>query len=445
MKAYPYRFHIALDGNGLNGLEGMAGVCQFLFEPADNSYAWKISYFNGVAGGHAVSVNPSATVGFLGNTGQHLFLYDGQDSEEIGRQSTLSFETNDTSLRGSTHAVWLCDQYFIVAIGDYFYKFDVQRLSQGERLGAHGVKLPHAIKLTASGRYLVYGSMDHPRLGKDGEAREVGIFDLMTGTCRRIELPATCWHVAVDERTDTFFALSFRVMPQNHQDYHEWAMAYLKEYAFEIDAVNAQVKRHWVVSRDVPAHINSDVTLSDTELIFCNGASQTIVFIDRQTFANYRMIDEHPNLAILSENKRAIARQVADAFSRGNPMPESRHFVNALRISRFAMLDSVYACQLSADQSLLFTANRGLNHITIYDYPSNQIRLRVKMPDLQDFTSLDRSEDPRLGFHHGHLCSPALSDQTSPREASITKTPLSKQKRDGAVKKKKPTLKEASS
>jgi hypothetical protein len=287
--------------------------------------------------------------------------------------------------------------------------------------------------------------MDHPRLGKDGEAREVGIFDLMTGTCRRIELPATCWHVAVDERTDTFFALSFRVMPQNHQDYHEWAMAYLKEYAFEIDAVNAQVKRHWVVSRDVPAHINSDVTLSDTELIFCNGASQTIVFIDRQTFANYRMIDEHPNLAILSDNKRAIARQVADAFSRGNPMPESRHFVNALRISRFAMLDSVYACQLSADQSLLFTANRGLNHITIYDYPSNQIRLRVKMPDLQDFTSLDRSEDPRLGFHHGHLCSPALSDQTSSREANVTKAPLSKQKRDGAVKKKKPTLKEASS
>ena len=31
MKQYPYRFHIALDGNGLNGLEGRAGVCQFLF------------------------------------------------------------------------------------------------------------------------------------------------------------------------------------------------------------------------------------------------------------------------------------------------------------------------------------------------------------------------------------------------------------------------------
>jgi len=26
MKGYPYSFHIALDGNGINGLEGMAGV-----------------------------------------------------------------------------------------------------------------------------------------------------------------------------------------------------------------------------------------------------------------------------------------------------------------------------------------------------------------------------------------------------------------------------------
>jgi hypothetical protein len=51
MKAYPYRFHIALDGNGLNGLEGLAGVCQFHFNPSDNSYAWKICYYDGIAGG----------------------------------------------------------------------------------------------------------------------------------------------------------------------------------------------------------------------------------------------------------------------------------------------------------------------------------------------------------------------------------------------------------
>lgn len=403
MKTYPYRFHIALDGNGLNGLEGLAGVCQFLFDPADNTYAWKVSYFDGIAGGHAVSVNAEGSIGFLGNTGQHLLLYDGIDSRELARQSTLAFETNDTSIRGSTHVVWLSEHEFITAIGDFFYRFDARRLSAGEKIGTHGVKLPHAIKRTASGRWLVYGSMDHPH---SGEAREVGIFDLQTGSSRRIELPATCWHVAVDPVHDHFYAVSFRVLPQGGDNWHEWAMAYLKEYAFEIDAASGRVLRHWAAGRDVPAHINSDLTLSDSELIFCNGASQTIMMIERESFARWRMIDERPDLGTLVDNKRALGGQVADALTRGNLFPDSRHFLAALRISRFAVLDSVYACQLSADQSLLFTANRGLNHITVYDYPSNALRLRVKMPALQTFVPMAPQGDPRLGFHHGALCSP---------------------------------------
>lgn len=404
MRAYPYRFHVALDGNGLNGLEGLAGVCQFHFDPADNAYAWKVTYFDGIAGGHAVSVNPAGTIGYLGNTGQHLLLYDARDSHELARQSTLFYEPTDTSLRGSTHAVWLSEHRFVVAIGEHFYRLDARDLSAGERIGAHGVKLPHAMKLTASGRYLVYGGMDHPR---HGEAREVGIFDLETGAARRVEMPATCWHVAVDAKRDVFYALSFRVLPQAGVDYYEWAMAYLKEYAFELDAPSGRVLRHWAASRDAPAHINSDVTLSDRELIFCTGASQTIVFVDRESFARWRLIDERPGLGELADNKRALARQIADALSRGSLVPESRHFLSALRISRFAILDSVYACQLAADQTLLFTANRGLNHITVYDYPSNEVRLRVKMPPLQSFVPLSPQDDPRLGFHHGWLCSPA--------------------------------------
>jgi hypothetical protein len=407
MKKYPYRFHIALDGSGLNGLEGMAGVCQFLFNPADDSYAYKVKYFDGIAAGHSVSVNPGGTLGFLGNTGQHLLVYDARNCNDVARQSTLRFEDNDTSLRGSTHAVWLSDSKFITAIGDYLYRFDVRDLRSGEKLGAHKVKLPHAMKLTATGNYLVYGSMDNPRLGRNGKAREVGIFDLKSRKARRLELPATCWHVATHATKDLFYCLSFRVLPQDREDYHEWAMAYLKEYAFEIDARNGSVLRHWVCSRDVPAHINSDVTLSDRELIFCNGASQTIMFVDLESFAHYRMIDEKPGFGTLVNKKRELAKQFVDALSRGSLIPNSRHFMSALRISRFSVLDSVYACQLSQDQTLLFTANRGLNHITLYDYPSNEIRLQVKMPELHDFVSLPRIADPRLGFHHGYLCSPA--------------------------------------
>jgi hypothetical protein len=91
-------------------------------------------------------------------------------------------------------------------------------------------------------------------------------------------------------------------------------------------------------------------------------------------------------------------------FARGNFGGNSHLFLSALRVSRFSLLDSVYACQLSADQSLLFTANRGLNWITVYDYPSGEVRLRVPMPELQQYLPwLSPLADPRLGFHHGTL------------------------------------------
>ena len=104
MREYPYSFHVALDGNGINGLEGLAGVCALLFDPTDNSFAFKITYFPGIAAGHAVSLNPGRTIGLLGNTGQHLLFYDPRDLAEIERVSTLRVELPDSALQGSTHA-----------------------------------------------------------------------------------------------------------------------------------------------------------------------------------------------------------------------------------------------------------------------------------------------------------------------------------------------------
>jgi hypothetical protein len=181
-------------------------------------------------------------------------------------------------------------------------------------------------------------------------------------------------------------------------------MAFLKEYAFEIDAASGRVMRHWVTGRETPAHINSDVVVSGHELIFCNGGSQSIVLIDLETFARFRIIDERPDVATLLQHPREVATQIYDTFARGTFFTNSRHFAGALRVSRFSLLDSVYACQLSRDEALLFTANRGLNHVTIYDYPSGDVRLRVKMPPLQDYVSdLPAIADPRLGFHHAVL------------------------------------------
>jgi len=404
VKGYPLAFHVALDGNGINGLEGLAGVCLFLFDPADNRYAYKVTYYDGVAAGHAVSVNPSGDVGFLGNAGQHLLFYDATTLEEIDRISTLRFEPTSCSLQGSTHLAWLSDREFVTAVGEHFYRFSLDELDSPIRLAAHGVRLPHAMKLTQSGRYLCYGSMDSPVGGAGGEARHVGILDMHTGEARVVSLPATCWHLVAHEREDIFYCISFRVAPQDYLDYQEWAMAYLKEYVFEIDAGSGRVLRHWSAGREIPAHINSDVTLSDQELIFCNGASQSIVLLDRKSFASFRIIDERPDLANQIAHPREVSTQLFDIFARGNFFTNSRHFLGALRVSRFSLLDSIYACQLDAEQKLLFTANRGLNHITIYDYPSAELRLRIPMPAIQEFVPwIGAGSDPRLGFHHSVL------------------------------------------
>jgi hypothetical protein len=249
--------------------------------------------------------------------------------------------------------------------------------------------------------------MDNPRLGRRGEAREVGVLDLVTGETTRIELPTTCWHVVAHPTKDLFYAVSFRVLPQDHVDYHEWAMAFLKEYAFEIDPSEKTILRHWAASRETPAHINSDVTISDRELIFCNGGSQTIVCVDLESLSDFRIIDERPDLKTSLRHGRTMATQVYDVLARGGLFTSTRHIFGALRISRFTLLDSVHACQMSADQSLLFTANRGLNHITVYNYPDATVRIRVPMPDLHGYVQgLSRYADPRLGFHHGYLVSP---------------------------------------
>jgi len=395
---------VALDGNGLNGLEGRAGVCLFHYDPATGDHAYKVQYFAGASGGHAPNVDPSRRVGFLGNTGQHLLFYDLATLEEADRVSTLRFEVPDTAIKGSTHLVWLDDTQFVTCIGEHLWKFDLNRLTKAERLAPHAVKIPHAMKRTASGRYIVYGGMDHPTFG---EAKEVGILDTVTGEVSRVPLPTTCWHVVCHPVLDVFYAVSFRVQPSDGTNWERWGMAWLTQYAFEIDAEHGQVLRHWSANREVPAHINSDVTISDSELIFCTGGSHTVVLVDLLTMTTHRVIDEHPGVLDSLALTRQSTATVAESFMRGNFFGNSHLYAEALKVSRGALIDGIYACQLSADQTLLFTANRGQNHITVYDYPSLELRDRVVLPELQEFdNTVGAFGDPRLGFHHSYLVSP---------------------------------------
>lgn len=409
---FPYEFHIALDGNGLNGLEGRAGVCVFRYNPQTDDYNFDIKFYDGMAGGHAISISPDRRTGFLGSTAQHLMFYDTATLQELSRISTLRFEATDSSIKGSTHAVWLNNSQVIVTIGNGLWQFDLNNPEQPVRLCDHGLKVPHALKMTASRRYLVYGGMDHPVLG---EGCEVGIYDLETRTTKRVVLPTTCWHVVCDPVTDKFYALSFRVQPQDGHNYHEWSIAQFKEYAYEIDAATGTVVRHWATGQDTHAHVNSDVCLSDQELIYCNGASGTIMMIDRKSLSSYRILDARPDFFSRLGATRQRLRTILDSLTRGSIFTHGHQHLRAILVSRGAFLDSVYGCQLSANQGLLFTANRGLNSITIYNYPANTVKFTVKMPSLQEFDqTLHWWSDPRLGFHHSILLSPQQPDATPP-------------------------------
>ena len=236
---------------------------------------------------HAASVSSATWASICSSTTRRTL-------DEIDRISTLRFEVPDTSIKSTTHLVWLDAREFIASVGEQLWKFDLHpRPTKAEPIGPHRLKVPHAMRRTASGRYLVYGGMDHP---KRGEAREVGIFDLETGDAIRVPLPTTAWHVVCHPVLDVFYAVSFRVLPSGRGDWQQWGMAHLRQYVYEIDAESGQILRHWSAGKEVPAHINSDICVSDTELIFCTGGSQTVVLVDLETMSNHRLIDEHPGL-----------------------------------------------------------------------------------------------------------------------------------------------------
>jgi hypothetical protein len=174
-RRYPHSFHVALDGSGLNGLEGRAGVSVLKYDPADDSYAYKVIYFRGLSGGHAPSVNPGRSVGFLGNVGQHLLFYNAATLDEADRVSTLRFEMTDSTIKGSTHVVWLDDVEFLAPIGDRFWRFDVHRLNKAQPVGPHRAE---AATCDEADRLRLLCRLRRHGPSGSSEAREVGILDL---------------------------------------------------------------------------------------------------------------------------------------------------------------------------------------------------------------------------------------------------------------------------
>jgi hypothetical protein len=392
---------IALDGNGLNGFEGFGGVAKLTADPDADRYDIAVKFFDGFSGGHATQLNPGGTVGFLGNLSQTLLFYDPRTLEELQRFSTLRFCAPDTFYSSQTHVVWLDDRTFVTVLGADFYRFRLSDLSHPERLGPHGVTVPHALKRTPSGRYLCYGAMDHDTRGF---ANQAGIFDLETNTARVVKLPATVWHLGMHPSRDVFYAPTQRCAPQDGS-FVEYTLAHFKNYLFEIDAREALVTRHLTVPKDLPGALTSDVVVTEDEVLYNACASGAVLRVGLSDFKEVRWLDERPSALDAVLKARTAWSNLLESASRANIPGQTHVLLKALRATRFSAIDGSYGLQRSPDGRWLFSAHRGLNEVRVYRYPELMLHKRVAFPSIRKYfpQHFGWFDDPRLGFHHSAM------------------------------------------
>ena len=294
------------------------------------------------------------------------------------------------------------------SIGEHLWKFDVNRLTKAEQVAPHGLKIPHAMKRTASGRYIVYGGMDHPT---SGEASEVGVLD--TGhrggragsRCR----PPAGTSSATRCSTSSTRSRSGSTPPTAPTGEH-WGMAWLRQYAFEIDAEDGQVLRHWAADRDLPAHINSDVTHLRLRAHLLHRwqphrgprrpADAEPAPADRR--APRRAGEPAPLTAPVGADAwptSVLARQLLQqrrAARRGAAGQPRRARRRHLRLPALGRPDACSSPPTAGRTTSPSTTTRRSRSATASSCPSSRSSTRGWPP----------WGDPRLGFHHSYLVSP---------------------------------------
>ena len=265
----PFSYYIGLDGPHLDGLIGHAGLLRFDWPSKQIS----IEYYDGVSGGHNISIAANGKLGLLGNFSQQLVLVDLENMRELERQSTMEIEPSTYRLRSNTHHLWYEDnQRFIGAVGDNLYRFDINDLSRPQLLGPHKLFNAHELRWDITKRYILMGDLGP----EDQPARQVGVFDLKTNESTVIKLPDTCWHVCVDPEKPLGYAATYSMATEGI-DYVDWSPAFRREYVFEIDLEKKRVRRSWSSGAELPIHLNADIGVYGDRLYLASGGSHTVV------------------------------------------------------------------------------------------------------------------------------------------------------------------------
>ena len=158
MKTYPYRLHVALTATASMASKEWPALPVLR---RDGGYAYKIRYFDGVAAGTPSRVNLSGTVGFLGNASQQLLSMTRAcsrrsiASRRCDSRRTIRRSAAAPSRLARRHAVHHRDRRLVSSVRS-------EQSGEGRTSGPHLVKLPHAMKRTASGRFICYGLYGQP-------------------------------------------------------------------------------------------------------------------------------------------------------------------------------------------------------------------------------------------------------------------------------------------
>ena len=389
-----WRWFVALDGGDMDGFTGGAGLMRLQWP----SRAVDHRFYDGVSGGHNVSISPNGRLLMLGNLSQQLVAIDTQTLEIVRRASTMRIEESDYRLRANTHHLWIDDHSFIAAVGDHLYQFDIDRLDEPKKLGAHRLWTAHELRWSHQKRYIIMGDLGPERSG----ARQLGIFDReKPGEARIIKLPGAVWHVCTHPTKNLAYAATYSIAGEEDNDYIHWSPAYVREYVFEIDLEQGVVTRVFSAGAEFPIHLNSDIEVYQDKLYVASGGSHTVVELDLGDFATTRVLTVVPGPWSRLKSFRQGCRNLMGGFLRKSFFQGTHLILQAYLVSGGRTFDGVYAARVSPDGRYLCAGNRGYNYLRVVDRATLGTVYEADLPKLPNGL--------HLGLHHSEMLAGGMS------------------------------------
>ena len=407
----PFSVYYALDGPHLDGLIGSAGILRFDW-PERKFY---VKHFDGISAAHNPSIAPNGKLVLLGNFSQTIFIVDITDPNnmrEAARQSTMFFEESRYRLRANTHHLWYPDsERFIGAVGDHLYRFRVGDLKNPENLGPHYLENAHELRWDPTNRYILMGDLGPEK--KD--VRQVGVFDLEEPVpekrCRIVGVQNNVWHCRVHPHKPIGYALTYSLIT-DHDDWVNWSPGFVREYIYEIDLTTAKITRTWSSAAEFPAHLNSDIEISQDEILYiASGGSHAVVEIPLERFAESRVLPCIPRWTTRAFSVRDKLHTLLGAVSRKATAGATHYMIQTLEVTGNRILDGIYATRVSPDGKYIITGNRGYNTIAVYDRKTFKKVYEKLLPFRRDvyrngtnhYRLTNRFMGYHLGVHHSEL------------------------------------------